>query len=223
MKIKKPTKATIKEQVYKIIKEMILYQQYSLGEKININTLATDLNVSNSPIREALTMLEEQGLVENIPNVGTCVITFSPSAYREICSTLLIIVLGAYDLCRKQNTLDTAITDMKKTLRQQKNMIDSTDIYTFMKYTLAFDKSIVLATQNSYLLSIYERLEDLFFLMVLHVHQRSFDEHCENIYEHSMILENIEKGDVNTAKEWFQIHYDKEFLVVDNKHRQNHE
>ncbi len=127
MKIKKPTKATIKEQVYKIIKEMILYQQYSLGEKININTLATDLNVSNSPIREALTMLEEQGLVENIPNVGTCVITFSPSAYREICSTLLIIVLGAYDLCRKQNTLDTAITDMKKTLRQQKNMIDSTD------------------------------------------------------------------------------------------------
>ena len=59
--------------------------------------------------------------------------------------------------------------------------------------------------------------------MVLHVHQRSFDEHCENIYEHSMILENIEKGDVNAAKEWFQIHYDKEFLVVDNKHRQNHE
>ena len=131
----------------------------------------------------------------------------------------MIIVLGAYDLCRKQNTLDVAIADMKKTLKLQKTMIDSTDIYTFMKHTLAFDKSIVLATQNSHLLSIYERIEDLFFLMVLHVHQRSFDEHCENIYEHSMILENIEKGDVKAAKDWFEIHYNKEFLVADSQQR----
>ena len=84
MPIKKPNKATIKDQVYEIIREMILRQEYRLGEKINIDTLAATLNVSNSPIREALNMLEKQGIVENIPNIGSHVVTFSTTAYREI-------------------------------------------------------------------------------------------------------------------------------------------
>lgn len=211
MSIKKPSKATIKEQVYEIIHEMILRQEYHLGEKINIDTLAASLNVSNSPIREALTMLEKQGLVENIPNVGTRVVTFHPTAYREICDAILLVVSGSYDICLRLKTMDVAIHDMREALRLQKATFNGSDIYIFMKHTLDFDKSIVKATGNSYLLSIYERMEDIFFLMVLHSHQRSDNEHRENIYEHTMILESMEKGDVPSAKAWLQIHYDKQY------------
>ena len=93
----------------------------------------------------------------------------------------------------------------------QKSTVDSKDLYAFMKHTLAFDKSIVCATQNSYLLSIYERMEDIYFLIVLYSHQRSDDEHRENLFEHSMILENIEKGDSAAVKAWLQVHYDKRY------------
>lgn len=212
MPIKKPNKATIKDQVYEIIREMILRQEYELGEKINIDTLAATLNVSNSPIREALNMLEMQGIVENIPNIGSRVVTFYPTAYREISDSIHLIVSGAYDLCLRQNTMDIAIRDMREALRLQKSTFDSKDIYTFMKHTLAFDKSIVCATQNSYLLSMYERMEDLYFLIVLYSHQRSDDEHRENLFEHSMILESMEKGDVAAAKDWLQVHYDKQMV-----------
>lgn len=202
-------KASIKEQVYEIIKEMILTQTYGLGEKINIDTLAADLNVSNSPIREALMMLEKQGLVEHVPNVGSRIISFSPTAFREICFSLFTIVSGAYELCLAQNTIHDAIESMRKNLQEQKNIIDSTDMHTSIKYALAFDKSIVYATQNGYLLSIYEQMEDIFFLMALHINQRNEEEHMKNIHEHSMILESIEKNDVVAAKHWLFTHYDK--------------
>lgn len=209
METKKPTKATIKEQVYEIIKAKILSQEYQLGEKINIDTLATELSVSNSPIREALTMLEKQGLVENIPNIGSRVISFSPTMYREICSALYTLVSGAYDLCLAQNSMPAVLEGMRKNLEIQKQIIDSYDMQKSIKYALAFDKSLIYATQNQYLLSIYEQMEDVFFLMALHSHQRNEEEHKKNIYQHSMILESMENNHIASAKKWIFIHYDK--------------
>lgn len=209
METRKPTKATIKDQVYEIIKEKILSQEYQLGEKINIDTLATELNVSNSPIREALTMLEKQGLVENIPNTGSRVISFSPIMYREICSALYTLVSGAYDLCLAQKNIPAVLEGMRKNLEIQKQIIDSYDMQKSIKYALAFDKSLIYATKNQYLLSIYEQMEDVFFLMALHSHQRNEAEHKKNIYEHSMILESIENNHISSAKKWIFIHYDK--------------
>lgn len=209
METKKPTKATIKEQVYEIIKAKILSQEYQLGEKINIDTLATELSVSNSPIREALTMLEKQGLVENIPNIGSRVISFSPTMYREICSALYTLVSGAYDLCLAQDSMPAVLEGMRKNLEIQKQIIDSYDMQKSIKYALAFDKSLIYATQNQYLLSIYEQMEDVFFLMALHSHQRNEEEHKKNIYQHSMILESMENNNIPSAKKWIFIHYDK--------------
>lgn len=209
MQIKKNNAATVKDKVYKIIKEMIFTQKYQLGEKINIDTLATTLNASNSPIRESLIMLEKQGLVKNIPNVGFRVISFSPVAYHEICTTLFSIVFGAYELCIRQNTIDIAIENMRSKLQLQKDTIDSADMYTSAKSALEFDKSIILATQNAYLLSFYEHMEDIFFLMAIHSHQRDEKEHRQNIYEHSMILESIENNDFTATKHWLFIHYNK--------------
>lgn len=209
MPARKPQKSTIKEQVYEIIREMILSQQYKLGEKINIDALASSLNVSNSPIREALTMLHKQGLVENIPNVGFCIISFSPTAYMEISKSLYTIIVGAYDLCIHQNTLPIALQNMKISLEAQKSLPDATNMYEATKAALSFDKQIILATHNSYLLSIYEQMEDVFFLMAFRSHQRSAEEHAQNIYEHSMILNCMEQDQVAEAKNWLFRHYDK--------------
>lgn len=209
MGVLKPKRITIKDQVYQYIKELILSQRYQLGEKVNIDTLANELNVSNSPIREALMMLEKQGLVENIPNVGSRIISFSSDRYREICASLLIIVTGAYDLCVHLNTIDVAIEKMRDNLCLQQEATNSSDIHTSIKYALEFDKSIVTATGNSYLLSIYEQMEDIFFLMALHSNQRDEKEHKQNIYEHTMILQSVESGDAEAVKHWLYVHYDK--------------
>ncbi|MDR7871545.1 MAG: GntR family transcriptional regulator [Tissierellaceae bacterium] len=68
---------TIKEQVYEIIKENIISGKLKPGEWLQESKLVDSLNVSRSPVREALKQLVGEGLLENIPNKGVFVKTLS--------------------------------------------------------------------------------------------------------------------------------------------------
>ena len=67
----------IREQIYNIIRKNIIELKYQPGERLSIMSISKELNVSNSPVREAISMLERDGLVEIYPNAGPSVITFS--------------------------------------------------------------------------------------------------------------------------------------------------
>lgn len=65
--------STIKEQVYEIIKGKILSGEIKPGDWLQESKLAQNLNVSRSPVREALKELVGEGILENIPNKGVFV------------------------------------------------------------------------------------------------------------------------------------------------------
>lgn len=202
-------KISLKAQVYEIIRQKILHQEYALGEKINIDTLAEELNISNSPIREALMMLTQDGLIDMVPNNGAKVISFSEEGFHEIASSIYVVLFGAYDLCVKLNVLDIVVAEMEQHLQKQKQYYAAGNIPESVKYALLFDKCIVKATKNNYLLSIYERMEDIFYLMALYSHQRCEDDRKNNIAEHDQILQSIRNHDTEAVHHWLNIHYDK--------------
>lgn len=53
----------LKEKVYKFLKTQIIIGQLKPGNPLNIQELATSMNISVAPIREALNMLSKDGLV----------------------------------------------------------------------------------------------------------------------------------------------------------------
>lgn len=55
-------------QAYNLIKSLILDGSYACGEKLNEASLAQELGISRSPIREALRMLECDQLVVTVDN-----------------------------------------------------------------------------------------------------------------------------------------------------------
>lgn len=67
MTVRMPSRAlvrtTVSEQTYEDIKERIIDQVLSPGARLNIDALARELNVSSTPIREALARLEREQLV----------------------------------------------------------------------------------------------------------------------------------------------------------------
>lgn len=200
---------SLKAQVYEIIRQKILHQEYALGEKLNIDTIAEELTISNSPIREALMMLSQDGLIELIPNNGAKVVSFSEQSYHEIASSLYVILYGAYDLCVRLGTIAEVAQKMAKYLQQQQACLDTGKIPESVQYALQFDKCIVHGTNNGYLLSLYERIEDVFYLMALYNHQRGAEDRHNNILEHKMILESIQKQDAAQLHHWLGVHYDK--------------
>lgn len=56
-------KDSITDQIYKVIKNKIILQNLKLGAQIDPKEVATEYNISVTPVRDALKKLESQGLV----------------------------------------------------------------------------------------------------------------------------------------------------------------
>ena len=57
-------RSTLSEQIYEILRNDILTQKIPCGEKLTLNTLKERFQVSSTPIRDALTRLEKDGLLQ---------------------------------------------------------------------------------------------------------------------------------------------------------------
>lgn len=65
--------------VYEFLKERIIKGIYSPGEKLNEREIAKLVNVSRTPAREALRILEHEGFVTNVTKRGVFVKKYSPA------------------------------------------------------------------------------------------------------------------------------------------------
>ncbi len=75
---------SLRDQVYDAIRQAILDRRLKPGDHIRGQELTELLNVSRTPLREALGLVERDGLVKYIPNRGWFVTKYTPSEIREI-------------------------------------------------------------------------------------------------------------------------------------------
>ena len=75
---------SLTDEIANIIRERILKGEYGIGEKIKENMIATELRVSRTPIREAFKILEDENLIEYIPNRGCFAKGFTPDDIDDI-------------------------------------------------------------------------------------------------------------------------------------------
>jgi GntR family transcriptional regulator, rspAB operon transcriptional repressor len=69
--------------VYETLKRKIINQDLKPGEPISDGMLSRELEVSKTPIREAVQQLEKEGFIENIPGKGAFVSRISIQDVRE--------------------------------------------------------------------------------------------------------------------------------------------
>lgn len=77
-------KYSLRGQVFDSIREAILSGKYHRNDELREMTLAKELGVSRTPIREALRQLELEGLVNIIPNKGAYVVGITDKDIRDI-------------------------------------------------------------------------------------------------------------------------------------------
>lgn len=73
-----------KDIAYQRIKQGILSGEYSSGEIHSLNEIAEQINISNTPTREALLVLEHESLIESIPRTGYMVTPITITDTLEI-------------------------------------------------------------------------------------------------------------------------------------------
>jgi DNA-binding GntR family transcriptional regulator len=78
---------SLAEQAYRAIREGIATGLFSAGERVTERGLAARLNVSATPIREALRRLEQEGLIERVSSRQLRVVDHSSGTLRELMLT----------------------------------------------------------------------------------------------------------------------------------------
>lgn len=73
----------VADTVYRMLRERIVTGAFAPGSKLNVDDIAKRLQVSRTPVHEALTVLANDGLVEIQPRRGTFVAEFTAEDYAE--------------------------------------------------------------------------------------------------------------------------------------------
>ncbi len=207
MNNKPAIKRTIKDQIYDIVKERILSEEFHLGDKINIMALSADLGVSNTPVREALSMLERDGLVIVTPNAGPRVIDYSPELFSTVENAVEALILGALDLVIDLNKKEDLCARLEEALAQQVSTYKTADIHEYTRISQAFDSCFIYAAGNPYLTRMYEGLVDIFYLVSLYDQSLDESERLMFIEEHRQILEALNAGRLDETRQLICRHY----------------
>ena len=77
---------SLTEEIAGILRSRILKGEYKIGEKIKETHVAEELKVSRTPIRKAFKQLEDEGLIEYVPNRGCFARGFTRRDVEDIYS-----------------------------------------------------------------------------------------------------------------------------------------
>lgn len=75
---------TSSERTVGVVRELILHGELAAGSRLGEVELAARLGVSRTPVREALTRLAAEGLVEIVPNRGARVSSWTVEELRDV-------------------------------------------------------------------------------------------------------------------------------------------
>lgn len=85
------SRQSLHHQVAERLRDMIVHGDLREGEKIHVATLAEDLGVSLTPLREALKVLAEEQLVELTLNRGARVLPFTPEEVENLFEVIAVL------------------------------------------------------------------------------------------------------------------------------------
>jgi DNA-binding GntR family transcriptional regulator len=185
------------------LRALILTGEYGPDERLIEEQLAERLGVSRTPVRQALTMLEAEGLVEITPNRGATVCSFSIEDVWDIYD--LRAVLEGHAARRAAGRIERReLERMRELAREMEGLPGQFDdheeeIRALVALNQEFHGTIVEASRNRRLERLINRTVEIplmfkaFYWYTLH--ERTISNHY-----HRQILEALENGDADRAE-----------------------
>ncbi|RKN12203.1 GntR family transcriptional regulator [Streptomyces radicis] len=151
-----PIVHSLRQQIREHIVEGIVSGRWQPGERIVERRIAVELDVSQTPVREALRELEALRLIESAPNKGVRVRALTAADLEEIYPVRAGLEQMAAELAAGALARDaSALVPEVEALRRADALADA-EAQT--GHTVAFHRELVKASGNSVLLHTWESL-----------------------------------------------------------------
>ena len=205
----------LREVVFNTLRQAIIQGEFQPGQRLMEVTLANKLGVSRTPVREAIRMLELEGLVVMIPRKGAEVANITVKDLKDALEVRMAIEeLSVKLACQRLD--DESAEEIKKTCMAFKEAINSKLVPAIVQGDEAFHKAIYKASKNQKLINIAQNLrEQVYRYRVEYV--KDFSYHDNLIKEHDLITMAILKGDSDNAQKIMSEHiFNQEQIVIKN-------
>jgi DNA-binding GntR family transcriptional regulator len=196
----------LSDDVAKVIRKMILNGTFKPGERLNQAQLAEDMNISRGPIREALKLLENEGLIKHETNKGTSVTTLSSKDAYEIYSLRGLLESEAARLAAA-NITDKDFARLDELLEEFEDAFLAKDLEQEASCDIKFHGMIVQLSNHQRLIRMHQQLDTQVGAMFLTVANKLPSRASMVIENHQVLIDTLRTKDFDKIKRVFSEHY----------------
>lgn len=187
-----------KQRVYRALKSDIVRGVFDMGERLNESQLALKYGVSKTPVREALSVLQQEGLVEVMPRVGYLTSRVTVQDIDDIFDLRKIV--EAVSAERAATTITEEALQRLEQLHFGFQAGDRDSYLRFLDENVVFHCTIAEASGNRRLVEVVARLlEQMQRLVILRLDLS--DSLDELVAEHHQLLVALRQRDPNRARD----------------------
>ena len=187
----------LREQVLEALRDAIIHGELKPGQAIVEADLAAQLGVSRAPIREALQILNSEGLLETIPYHGTTVRQLTRADIEELYSLRSVLeVFAVRCITTHRNPEDVEI--LQRHFQEMLASADAGDLKRVNEIDRSFHDSLIQLSQHSMLVQLWNGVALRVRQVMALLNERNTD--LKQIaYNHLPIIEAIAAGDEDRA------------------------
>ncbi|UZK69666.1 GntR family transcriptional regulator [Sphingomonas sp. S1-29] len=213
---------TMVMQAYDHLLTALMTLQIAPGERIAIDQVARRLNISQTPIREALSQLEAEKMVCKVPNIGY---RASPQMTRDEVRDLYTLrqLIEPYAAARAAEAITEEAIDVLRTIDRDMSSVVDGDSSAYPRFAEADDRLhrlIATLSGNRLIAETVERLHA--HLNIFRVLYRT-NAPTEAAAEHRIIIDALVAGDSGAAERAVLEHLERSQQRMDSVLAENEE
>lgn len=194
------TKSSV-NQTYKTLFDRIIHGVYPANTRLKEDELADEFNVSRTPIRETLRLLQQDGLVEIHPNRGAWVYGFTIDDLEDIYEIRKVLEVLALDFAASSMSIN-GLVELRESIEAMRDVADPAK---HAELDARLHGYIIAASQRRRIISM---LNSLLHLMQTFRELGFRDSQVQNstIDEHLELIDALSVRDTAQAKEVLSRH-----------------
>lgn len=194
----------LRDQVLEELRRRIVNGDYPPGQRLTEERLAADFGVSRNPVREALRIVEADGLVTLIPRRGAVVATPDVSTVADLFAVRSNLeTIAARMAAERATTRDVA--DLRSLLDAAREATDHDDLSRVAELNSDLHMRVIAVSGNRWLTSIASSL----YLHVHWVFRLGAARRAPHSWqEHIRLIDAIAAGDPDEAEAAARAHVD---------------
>ena len=198
------------------MRDMILSGELAPGDRLVEDRLTQLLGISRPPLREAMRLLQREGLIQSVPRRGSVVMALTEADIHEISSMRSTLEVMAVELGvpvtdpARLRRCHAAVDAMAKSVRRQ-------DRAGLARHSFEFHLAVVALSGHRRLEEVYRSLWlQMYIARNNELRERLFESLEENVERHRRLLALIESGDRNAVLSELAVHGDRTLVDAAN-------